>query len=70
MEMSLKEQEKIENDLIGLSEAEVVDYMDKSNLPYRTVREDDKNFMCTCDFRIERANISYDNHRVSDVSWG
>lgn len=59
-----------ENDLIGKSKAEAKALLTNEGVSYRIVREDERGYMCTEDYRPHRFNLELDGGIVTKVTLG
>lgn len=62
--------EELEDKLIGLSEQEGIDYINKNNISYRVIRRDEIYYIITCDFRDDRINLEINNNIILGVTIG
>lgn len=62
--------EELEDKLIGLSEQEGIDYINKNNISYRVIRRDEIYYIITCDFREDRINLEINNNIILGVTIG
>lgn len=62
--------EELEDKLIGLSEQEGIDYINKNNISYRVIRRDEIYYIITCDFRVDRINLEINNNIILGVTIG
>lgn len=53
------------NFLIGSKKSDVFKYMDDNKLNYRLVREDQNNYITTCDLNPERYNLEFDKNLLT-----
>lgn len=58
------------NNLIGKCIEEVRNELKDSDISFRIVRNDDKFYMITCDFRFDRINIEIDDNKITKVDIG
>lgn len=62
--------EELEDKLIGLSEQEGIDYINKNNISYRVIRRDETNYIIISDFRDDRINLEINNDIILGVTIG
>lgn len=62
--------EELEDKLIGLSEQEGIDYINKNNITYRVLRRDEIYYICTLDFRVDRVNLYISNNIIVRITIG
>lgn len=62
--------EELEDKLIGLSEQEGIDYINKNNISYRVIRRDETYYIIISDFRDDRINLEINNNIILGVTIG
>jgi len=58
------------NSLIGKTKEDAIKICIDDKYNYRIIREDDTNYMVTCDFQFYRINFEIDNNLISDATIG
>ncbi len=56
--------------LVGCLKSKAIAKLEDSGFKYRIVRENDESFAVTCDYRVDRYNLSIDDNIVTEVSFG
>lgn len=68
--ITLIDQSKVKDAIVGLSEQEARYYLDRNSVTYRIKKRDDVAYLHTQDWKVERANLTIIGGVVSYVSWG
>ena len=61
---------EMEEQLVGKSRNEVEKYLKDNDIRYRYVNIDMMPMVVTCDFRPERVNLSVNEGKVTNISYG
>lgn len=56
--------------LVGEDKSIAINLLKAAGSPYRILREDNNAYMVTCDYRLDRYNLTIDNGKVSQVTMG
>ncbi len=62
--------EKIEEAIIFESYANAQKWLRKNKIPFRTVKENDMNYIITCDFNQDRVNLTIKDLYITEISYG
>jgi len=68
--MDLENSENLENNLLGKSKEEVQKYLNDEKLEYRIMREDNVNYMGTCDYNPDRLNLNFEKNILTKIYCG
>lgn len=60
----------MDKDLIGMTVEAAVDWLKTHNYKHRIVRQDERRFMVTMDYRPDRRNLTIENGIVTKVKRG
>ncbi len=56
--------EQIKEQVIGISEEDGIKLISDNDINYRLVVRDSKPYIITCDFRMDRLNLDFENNII------